>query len=75
MYEFVRCLAGIRPAEPGWEKVRIQPHMSYLPDLSGHVITPKGTIAFEYHVVDGRVKGKIRIPSGMEVEYAGIEVW
>lgn len=48
IYEFIRCMAGIRCAMPGWERVRIEPHMEYLSDLEGQVATPKGTIMFSY---------------------------
>ena len=48
IYEFIRCMVGIRCAEAGWKRVRIEPHMEYLPDLEGQVATPKGNILFSY---------------------------
>ncbi len=48
MYEMVRVMAGISPAEPGWEKVRVCPAPTYVQDLSGQIVTPKGIISFCY---------------------------
>ena len=46
MYEMVRIMAGISPKGPGWDYICIKPMVDYLPDLSGEVITPKGTVYF-----------------------------
>lgn len=48
MYEMVRIMAGISPKGPGWDYICIKPMVDYLPDLSGEVITPKGTVYFNY---------------------------
>ena len=48
MYEMVRIMAGISPKSPGWDYICIKPTVDYLSDLSGEVITPKGTVYFNY---------------------------
>ena len=48
MYEMVRIMPGISPKGPGWDYICIKPMVDYLPDLSGEVITPKGTVYFNY---------------------------
>lgn len=69
--EFIRCMAGIRCARPGWEEVRIEPHMEYLPDLDGQVVTPKGNIEFSYKKTGGETLEdkaciyKIALPKGV----------
>jgi len=70
IYEFVRCVAGIRSGAPGWNSVVVQPHLSYLMDIHGQVVTPKGLITFEYTKDKGgsgnETKYRIRLPKGLE---------
>lgn len=48
MYELLSAIAGIRreSADPAW--VEVCPHMEYLPDLQGQMLTEYGTIEFRY---------------------------
>lgn len=65
LYEFIRVIAGIRSDGDGWERVRICPHMDYLPDLKGEVATPKGVIRFVYQREDDKIDYHISLPEGL----------
>lgn len=52
IFEYVRTLAGIRPAEDSWDSVQIRPNLMDLPDLEGTVPTPGGNISFRYSKTD-----------------------
>lgn len=55
LYEMIRCMAGIRPAQPGWRSVEISPHMEYVNDLEGKAATPVGTVGFSYRKLGGGI--------------------
>ncbi len=53
MYEFIRCMAGVRAGEAGWESVKVVPHMNVaglrgVTELTGTAVTPKGNVTFCY---------------------------
>lgn len=62
LYEFIRVIAGIRSEGDGWEYVQICPHMDYLPDLKGEVVTPKGVIRFAYQREGDKTEYQISLP-------------
>ena len=66
MYEMIRAMGGIQLEKPGWEMVKIQPHLEYLPDLSGLAATPKGDIKFHYYKENSEWKYEITMPEGMQ---------
>jgi len=45
LYEFLAEIAGIKPSEPGFSRVRIQPHMWHLSWAEASIPTPRGTVA------------------------------
>ena len=65
MYELIHVMAGIQPLVPGYGKVFIKPHLDYLPDLSGNMITEFGPIAFHYVRTESGIGGSIVLPEGM----------
>ena len=65
IYEMICCIAGIKAGEPGWKTVRIQPNLSYLPDLQGEAVTPKGKIQFSYRKDAESDYYKITMPDGL----------
>lgn len=69
MYEMVRVLAGIRQRGIGWNETEIRPHLIYLPDLQGEVLTPKGMIRFCYHKDETGWEYCITIPEGMKASF------
>lgn len=58
---------GIRPAEPGFAKVIIEPHLGDLTWAEGTYPTPKGIIRVRHdRQPDGSVKSRIDLPAGVE---------
>lgn len=47
-YELPVGILGVRPAAPGFQKVRIEPQVGTLREASGDVITPRGLIHVEW---------------------------
>ena len=66
IYELIRCVAGIQPGEPGWESVRICPHLEYLSDLEGKAVTPAGIISFYYKKEQDCWRYHIELPKDMK---------
>lgn len=68
---FYNGLAGIRPLEPGFKSVRIDP---YLPESMDRFVctyeTPLGTIRVTAERVDGAARYTAEIPSGIAAEAA-----
>ncbi|MFK7692203.1 family 78 glycoside hydrolase catalytic domain [Paenibacillus sp. HJGM_3] len=48
LYEFTRCLLGVKAADPGWRSIRIGPQGLSLPELRGEAVTPKGLVRVEW---------------------------
>lgn len=71
MYELMAVIAGIRSKGVGYKEVIIQPHMEYLPDLQGEMITEQGMIEFSYERVNNRRTYHIVLPQQMIGEFIG----
>ncbi|NLU36104.1 MAG: family 78 glycoside hydrolase catalytic domain [Clostridiales bacterium] len=68
LYEFTRCILGVRPLEPGWTRIGIQPNVLSLPDFSGSVITPKGMVHVSWKVESGLLSISGQVPEGVPLE-------
>lgn len=67
-YELPSVILGVRPAAPGYEKVRIAPQMGVLSSASGNVITPRGTVHVEWNKsADGSCELRYALPKGMTI--------
>jgi hypothetical protein len=44
LYEFTRCLLGVKAEEPGWKAIRIEPRCLSLDDMEGRAATPIGPV-------------------------------
>lgn len=64
-YDLLATVLGVEPSAPGFEKVKIEPHLGDLNFISGVVPHPKGKIKAEFKKVDGKLKGKIILPKGL----------
>lgn len=67
LYELPSVTLGVRPAEPGYRKVRIAPVPGYLTQASGTVKTPAGRIKVSWTVKDGILSMDYEAPEGVEV--------
>lgn len=68
LYELPAVVLGVRPAAPGYQKVRVHPTSGYLQWAKGKVITPKGMVTVSWEKADGKTEVKYRLPEGLEVE-------
>lgn len=48
LYEFTHCLLGVKAGSPGWTEIHIEPHSSYLTEMSGTLQTPVGQVTVSW---------------------------
>ncbi|QYJ14959.1 Alpha-L-rhamnosidase [Rubrobacter xylanophilus DSM 9941] len=60
---FYKYLAGIRPAAPGYERVRIQPETDVLRSVRASVETVRGTVSSSWTRAAGLLRLTVRIPA------------
>ena len=51
-----------RPAAPLFRKVRIQPELATLTRAKGTMVHPRGEIAIDVEMRDGKLTGEVRLP-------------
>lgn len=67
LYELPSITLGVRPAAPGYKKVRIAPVAGYLTNASGIVKTPQGMVRVSWKIENGAFKIDYEVPQNMEV--------
>lgn len=67
LYELPSITLGVRPASPGYKKVRIAPVTGYLTNASGIVKTPVGNIRVSWKIENGAFKIDYEVPQNIEV--------
>jgi alpha-L-rhamnosidase len=60
--EFYRTVLGIDSYAPGFSKVRIEPHLGKLTSAGGEIPHPRGKIAVNYQLTQGRWSVSINLP-------------
>jgi alpha-L-rhamnosidase len=65
LYDFTRCMLGVRPLRPGWEEILIQPVCTYITKISGCVATGKGPVHIDILNEDGHIHIRGDVPSGV----------
>ena len=69
LYELPAVILGVRPAAPGFEKIRIAPTPGYLTWARGTAATKWGMVFVEWErKEDGRLEVCYQVPEGMEDE-------
>jgi alpha-L-rhamnosidase len=68
-FDFFRTMLGVEPAASGFSKVRIQPHLGKLADLSGVMPHPNGEIEVTVKRKSKGVSGRVVLPPGTEGEF------
>jgi len=70
--ELFRIVLGIDSDAPGFTKVKIEPHIGQLKNVSGYIPHPKGKIAVSYkQTLTGKWNCSIQLP----VNVSGIFIW
>lgn len=78
---FQQRILGVRPEEPGFARVALEPHRCGLTQARGSVCTPHGLIKVAWQVQDGRfvlaatvpgqIPTRVTLPDGTTREFAG----
>ncbi|MDB5144026.1 MAG: Bacterial alpha-L-rhamnosidase [Mucilaginibacter sp.] len=69
--EFFRTILGIDSYAPGFRKIKIEPHLGTLTNVSGEVPHPNGKISVSYSLSKNKWSINLSLPSGT----TGILVW
>ncbi|MFV0337953.1 MAG: alpha-L-rhamnosidase C-terminal domain-containing protein [Chthoniobacterales bacterium] len=64
-------VAGVQPTDFGFSKLRVQPCPGELESITCEVMHPAGVVRVELEFSNGRVRGKIDLPQGVE----GAFIW
>ena len=70
-YDLLATVCGIEPASPGFNSVKIEPHMGSLNFITGEMPHPKGTIKVNLKKANKGITGEVTIPAGL----SGSFVW
>lgn len=65
-FDLLATVAGIRPAAPGYRRVRIAPHLGDLHNLRATLPTPQGRIRVRYARAGGELSASVRLPAGVD---------
>ncbi len=61
--EFQQRILGVTPAEPGFARLRVQPHCCGLTHAAGSVCTPHGLVEVAWRVADGQLHFTLTLPT------------
>lgn len=64
-YDLLATVAGIRPAAPGFKKVRISPALGDLNEIKAQMPHPLGTISVGLERKGSAISGEINLPNGL----------
>jgi hypothetical protein len=65
IYDLLTLVAGISPASPGFQTVRIAPHLGNLPSLTATFPHPQGNISVDYQRQGGELNATITLPGNL----------
>jgi alpha-L-rhamnosidase len=67
--DLLGIVAGIRPAAPGYARVRIAPVLGPLASLDATAATPRGPVSVRYRIVDEVLTAELELPRGLPGEF------
>ncbi len=67
--DFFRTMLGVQPAAPGFSRIRIEPHLGKLNDLSGVMPHPKGEITVSVKRMGQGASAHVVLPAGVTGEF------
>jgi alpha-L-rhamnosidase len=68
-YDLLSIVAGIQPGAPGFNKIKIEPNLRGLHQLTASMPHPKGTIETSYQFNGTQWIATVTLPSGVEGEF------
>jgi alpha-L-rhamnosidase len=69
-YDLLAIVAGVQPAAPGFKKVRIEPHLDGLHQLSASMPHPNGMIETSYQLDGSRWNATVTLPPDVDGQFA-----
>jgi alpha-L-rhamnosidase len=75
-YFLLSSVCGIKPADIGFNTIKITPHLGQIQNLKADMPHPKGRISVDYKLTKGKFAATIILPKGMtgNFEYKGVEI-
>ena len=70
-FDLLTTVAGIRPAAPGFSRIRIEPHLGTITSVKAAVPTPRGMVSVKYTRTGGALTAEITLPRGT----SGVFAW
>lgn len=67
LYELPSVILGVRPAEPGYKSIYINPVPGYMTYAKGTVITPVGIVEVNWKKVQSKLEMEYKVPEGVKV--------
>lgn len=67
--DLLGIVAGIRPAAPGYARLRVAPLLGTLTRLDATAATPKGPVSVRYRVEGGRLTAQIERPAALPGDF------
>jgi alpha-L-rhamnosidase len=67
-YDFLTIVAGIRPKDPGFKTIRIEPHLGALDHVMAAMPVPKGVVIVECTHVGKAIEAQVELPPGTSGE-------
>ena len=64
MYELISVMGGIRREAGSPARVEVCPHLDYVPNLEGGMLTEYGLVTFRYYPKDGGMQYELALPEG-----------
>jgi len=62
-------VAGLAPVEPGYRRIRVEPHIGGgLTSASVHIETPYGSAASTWSIENGELRLEVTVPAGVSAE-------
>jgi len=70
-FDLLRIVAGIRPANVGFETIAIEPHLGELKEVKAQMPIPQGTVETEYKQTARGLEVRVKLPKGVK----GLFLW
>jgi alpha-L-rhamnosidase len=67
--DLLGIVAGIRPAAPGYARLRVAPVLGTLSSLDATAATPHGPVSVRYRIVNEVLTADLEVPSGLPGEF------
>lgn len=67
-YDLLTVVAGIHPQTPGFETIRVEPHLGSLYHVEAALPVQQGMVSVKYNRVAGGIEAQVILPAGLHGE-------